>query len=475
MPFALWLALLGTVLPSAPPFPSVRGPAQWGEPAPSVAGRVYFAAPDGSPRGDGTKARPWDLATALAGGRGGARIEPGDTVLLREGVYRGAFRSSVTGVAGAPVVVRQYPGERAVIDGAGQTASTLVVRGAHSVFWGFELTNSDTARATSTTRSLRPNVVVNNAPHTKYINLVVHDGGVAFYTEPAHADVEIAGCIIYNSGWQGPRRGHGHGLYLKSYTGPLLARDNVIFNQYGYGVHAYTNKGTGRLVNITVEGNVAFNNGTLARQGPEPNILVGGADYASGDIVRDNFTYFSPGLHAPNLKIGYGTLQNGDVVVEGNYVVGGEPLIELGAWSAARLSANTLIGSGSFIRLNFPVSVGHILRANVEQRAPAATKVVVRHNPYEAGRAHVVVYNWGEQRTISADMSQMLGAGERYEVRNVQDLFGAAIVSGRYSGGSITIPLEGVPPPAPVGRRSSPAPWTGPAFDVFLVTRVGRE
>src|SRR2546427_11006648 len=39
----------------------------------------FFAAPApaGTPRGDGTRDRPWDLATALSGGRG--RVQPGDT------------------------------------------------------------------------------------------------------------------------------------------------------------------------------------------------------------------------------------------------------------------------------------------------------------------------------------------------------------------------------------------------------------
>lgn len=461
------LALLFSLVPLPPsPFPlSLSG---------GAAGRVHYAAPNGSPRGDGTRARPWDLQTALAGGS--RRVEPGDTILLRGGVYRGAFRSTVRGIPGAPVVVRQYPGERAVLDGAGHRGgpSTLAVRGDYSVFWGFELTNSDTARATGTERrGLRPNVVVNYASHTKYINLVIHDGGVAFYTEPEYVDVEIAGCIIYNSGWQGPRRGHGHALYLKSNRGPVLARDNVLFNQYGYGVHAYTNKGSGRLINITVEGNVAFNSGMLARQGPEANILVGGADYASGDIVRDNYTWLPSGVRGPNVKIGYGRLRNGDVVVEGNYVVGGEPLVEVGDWAAARLTGNTLIGAapGRAIQVTVPIGVGHVLRNNAEQRSTAATKVVVRQNPYEAGRAHVIVYNWGGRRSVSADLSDVLRPGDRYTVRNVQDLFGAAVATGRYDGGAIAIPMGGVRPPPPVGRSVSRAPKTGPAFDVFLVTK----
>jgi hypothetical protein len=209
----------------------------------------------------------------------------------------------------------------------------------------------------------------------------------------------------------------------------------------------------------------------LARQGPEANILIGGADYASGDIVRDNYTYHAPGVRGPNLKIGYGSLENGDVIVERNYVVGGEPLIDVGAWAAARFAENTLIGEGRFIRLNVPVGVGHVVRGNAERRGETTTKVVVRHNPHEAGRGHIIVYNWGKHPTAAADVSGILRVGDRYEVRNVQDLFGGPVARGQYAGGSITIPLDGVTPPAPVGLRRSPAPQTGPAFDVFLLTR----
>jgi hypothetical protein len=388
----------------------------------------------------------------------------------------------VAGSAGAPVVVRQYPGERAILDGAGSKSSTLYVKGDNSVFWGFELTNSDQARSTpSADENLRPNVVVNDASHTKYINLIVHDGGVGFYNEPQSLDVEVAGWIIFNNGWQGPDRGHGHAFYLKSYVGPLVARDNVVFNQFGYGVHAYTNRGSGKLINIHIEGNIAFNNGLLATKSGSANILLGGADYASGDVVRDNFTYFPSELAraGANVRIGYHATQNGDVQVTDNYFAGGNPVLDFGFWSAARVANNTFLGtSAPLIQRNGGGGGGggggslQIWRDNVEARLPSATKIVVRPNPYESGRAHIIVYNWGRQGADSADLSAVLQRGDRYEIRNVQDLFGAPVATGTFDGSAVRVPLDGVVPPIPVGMKASPAPRTGPQFDVFLVTRV---
>ena len=448
--------------------------------SPPTSGRGYYVGPHGNAAGNGSRSRPWDLATALK-----APIQPGDTIWVRGGTYRGTFRSTIAGKAGAPVVVRSYPGERAIIDGAGATGQTFTVTGDYTFLWGLEFTNSNPTRTTAALGELRPDVVVNHASHTKYINLIIHDGGVGIYNEPASLDVEIVGCIIYNNGWQGPDRGHGHGLYLKSLVGPLVARDNVIFNQYGYGIHAYTNSKTGKLMNITLEGNVVFDNGTLAsRRSLSSNILLGGADYAAGDVVRNNVTYYAPSLTGAgaNVMIGFRELKNGDVIVENNFFVGGDPVLDFGFWSAARVSQNTLISAsaGSRIAKHDPAAVGQIWRDNAERSAPPASAVFVRSNLYEPGRAHVVVFNGGDARFADVDVSGVLEAGDRYEVRNVQDLFGAVVVSGTVSAGgggggggkSIRIPLGGVKPPIPVGLATSPAPRTGTAFDVFLLTKV---
>ena len=268
-----------------------------------------------------------------------------------------AGRSSVP--SGASRVLRWSStiirGERPIIDGAGTSggSSTFHVRGEWTVVWGLEVTNSDPDRTTSSTsNSVRPNGVVNYASNTRYVNLVVHDAGVAFFNDPEYHDVEISGCIMYNNGWQGPDRGHGHALYLKTNTGPLLARDNVVFNQFGYGVHAYASSGGGELRNIRVEGNVAFNNGTLASNSESANILLGGEEYATGDVVRDNFTYFSPGVTGINVQIGHASQENGDVTVRNNTMVGGSPVLKFGYWDQATFTDNTVIGKSQLVYLS---------------------------------------------------------------------------------------------------------------------------
>ncbi|HEX9579710.1 MAG TPA: Ig-like domain-containing protein [Gemmatimonadales bacterium] len=473
--------------------------------SPTRAG--YYVAPNGSNGGDGSLSRPWSLSHALSGGAG--RVQPGDTVWLRGGTYRGAFRSTLAGTATRPIVVRQYPGERAIIDVAGYTSSSsrgdaFIVSGPWTYWWGFEMMSSDPNRYTST----RPNMIVNNASNTKYIHVVVHDGGIGFYNYPGQSNVEITGGVFYNNGWQGSSQGGGHALYLKSNTGPVLARDNVMFNQFGYGVQVYSDYGDGKLRGITLDGNTTFNNSSVTLQystGGNANLLVGGQEPAENSTVTNNMTYFSPGVGTYNVVMGSSSYANQDMQYRDNYAVGGSYVLNVGFWNQASVSGNTVIGPSVVARLKDTSLGGYGWSANLYWRTPTASgwqyngknytflnwrtqtglgltdqalagaplvpQVFVRPSPYEPGRATITVYNWGRAGSVPVALAGVLGAGDRYEVRNVQALFDAPVASGLYSG-TITLPMGGVTPTAVVGGAPHAPPRTGPDFDVFVVTRV---
>jgi len=466
----------------------------------------YYASPNGSSAGDGSVSRPWDLPTALNGGNG--KVQPGDTIWLRGGTYTSAINTTVTGTAAAPIVVRQYPGERAILDANGGTSGTsrgdfFIVSGSYVTFWGFEVMDSDPNRLTST----RPNLVIANASHLKFINLIVHDGGIGFYTYPEQTDIEIYGCLIYNNGWQQPDFGNGHGIYAKSTSGPVYLRDNVIFNQFGYGVHVYANAGSGGVNNIHVEGNVSFNNGAIDADpvnSPNANILYGGGDPATGGGVVDNMTFFSPNVGVHNLVLGYSSTANIDLTVQNTYAVGGQAVYEVGSWQSFTMTGNSAFGSASSpVNLRFAGTSGLQLGGNRYYRDPAARawlynggsytftgwqqatgvgatdqaqaanpaqpQVFVRPSRYEAGRANVIIYNWTRQASVAVALSGVLPVGARYEIRNVQDFFGTPVVSGTYGGGTVSIPMSGVTAVQPIGGAPTAPPRTGPDFDAFVV------
>jgi hypothetical protein len=495
--------------PIAPPDtqPSVPPPPQ-PPPPPSAQHAGWHVGPNGSSSNAGTTSQPWSLTYALGGASG--KIQPGDTVWLHGGTYRGQFRATVAGSAGNPVVIRQYPGERATIDVAGATSGTsrgdgFVVKGSWTEWWDFELMSSDPNRYSDT----RPNMMINDANNTKYIDLVVHDGGIGFYNYETASNVEFNGNIVYNNGWQTSTKGGGHAFYMKSGTGPVLLRDNVMFNQFAYGIHEYTDAAAGQLINITMDGNASFNTGSVANEystAAAANILVGGEEPVKQSKVINNMTYFSPGYGYYNLMMGYSSFANVDLTLSNNYAVGGKYVLTTGQWDKITASGNELIGSGGVVRVLDASLGGYSWGTNTYLRDPVAsawqfngtdysfatwklntglgltdlalsappvtTKVFVRPSRYEPGRAVIVVYNWGKASSVAVDLSGVLTGGAQYEVRNVQNWYGTPVVTGTYGGGSIDIPMGGVAPPAVVGGAPHTPPRTGPDFDVFVVRPV---
>lgn len=462
-------------------------------PVPTPGVRFYAAPPPGgSPGGDGTRGRPWDLATALAGGRGA--VQPGDTIWLRGGVYAGRFDGTLTGTSAAPVVVRQYPGERATIDG------NLHVHGAYAVYWGFEITQSNpVANANDALETYGPNC--------KFINLVVHDAGkqgMSFWEDAGTS--ELYGSIFYNNG---THENFDHGVYAASEGGEKWIVDNIVFDNLAYGIHVYVGSRHPFLSNVHVRGNTAFNSGAISRDGfQNANLLIGG-DVRTEHMTADSNLLYFPGTAGRNLRLGMPRGDNRDIVVRDNYVAGGAVTLLMNGWTKAEVVDNEFIGAGDIVDLTARGSpTEHAWHGNTYVRDPAARawryqgaaydflgwqtasglgntgvtagrptpapRVFVRPNKYEPGRATVVVYNWGREPTVRADFSTAMRVGTRYELRNVQDLFGKPVLSGTYGGGAVEIPMTGVEPPRPAGRLG-PTPAlvrTGPVFDVFILNRV---
>jgi hypothetical protein len=82
----------------------------------------WYASPSALGTGNGSIASPWHLQIALT--NPAAAIQPGDTLFLRAGTYRGPFISALSGTANNYVTIRSHPGEWAVITD-GQTGTLL--------------------------------------------------------------------------------------------------------------------------------------------------------------------------------------------------------------------------------------------------------------------------------------------------------------------------------------------------------------
>jgi hypothetical protein len=461
-------------------------PPAWRHGNPPSTQHAYYVSASARPDGIGTLERPWTLTAALDGG--GGTLQPGDTVWLRGGTYRGVFRTALEGAPGRWIVFRQRPGERATIDG------TLRADGAYLAFWGFEVMQS-----TPSTYGLEA-----NTNYGRFINLVVHDAGsqgITFWTPGI--DAELYGCIVYNNGTHPVL---DHGVYVHNEEGTKLLADNVFFDNLANGIQVYASHKNPAIRNVRVEGNVSFNNGTISPAGRAlANLVVNAQVPTEGMVVADNMLYYS-GADGVNLSLGTNAAANNrDVVVQDNYAVGGWMGLEMGnPWRRATVTGNTFVASHYLVNLGGvglavayqwsgntwgSESSDHSWRFDHQQldwnawreatglggtdgilADSGEPRVFVRPNRYEAGRAHVIVYNWGRLAEVPVDVSRVLRPGDRFEVRNVQALFGAPVASGVYQGTPIPVPMDGVEPPAPIGRPTRPPPRTGPAFDVFLLT-----
>lgn len=467
----------------------------------------FYVSPTGSPSGDGSSTNPWDLQTAL---HHPAAVKPGSTIWLRGGTYPsgpyfGGFLSTLTGTADAPIVVRQYPGERATV------TDHFYAAGAYTWFWGFEITSS---APTATGTDYEYLVLVYSGVGQRFINLVLHDGsntGVASFAPlyTTATQTTIHGCLIYNNGTHFNR---DHGLYLQNdvATGSVTVTDNIVFNNEAFGLHVYSGLAGGALSGFHIEGNVFFGNGSISTPVNRNNeILIGGAAAASNIVVRDNYTYrevapaFSPYKMAAAIGYTGGSKANGDVVLENNYFVGG---LYMNQWSSAAVRGNLFYDyAGPMVLIEPSVSgytggtnqfYGDSTTSSWMHPPNAATDfatwktqtgfstpgsfgsgappnlVVVRPNQYEPGRANIIVYNWAQQATVSVDLAGVLNVGDRYVVQNVQDFYGTPVASGTYGGGAIQLPMVGITPPAPIGRSFTPPPVTGPTFNAYVVMKT---
>ncbi len=427
----------------------------------------FYVSPTAGGSGNGSLGSPWTLATALAQP---AAIRPGDTIWLRGGTYSGAFDSVLTGSLSAPIQLRSYPGEFARLDGGTIPAtdlptSVLTVEGAYAVYRDFEVMSSSNP-APDGGQGTRPQGLQVIGPDNKFINLVVHDLGQGFGFWEGAPDSEISGCLIYYNG----NSTLDHGVYANNLTGTKRLLDNIVFRNYGLGIHAYTTNG--HLNNFDIEGNVTFVNGRLNPTGAyKPNMLLGSGQAAATSCTSspqvaqnpkflDNYSYHPRGAGGRELDLGYST-GSCNPTATGNYLVGDTTLTLGPAFGTITLSGNTFYGSiAGFSSGSYPSNVYLSSR-------PTGVRVFLRPNPYEAGRAHVVVYNWDLSASVGVDLSSVLAPGTNFEIRNAQNYFASPVLSGTYNGGQVTLPLTGLTPATPVGQ---PTPGsTGPEFNVFVV------
>ena len=491
-----------------------------------VLAAQYHVAPNGTDRAAGTRSDPLSLSKALSAA---SPARPGDTIWVRGGTYQttNGFVSSLAGTSNNPIIVRNYNHERAILDTTwvdplnASAANGLDWEGSYTWFWGLEIMNSNTNRMMVRSGGIGGNVSLPGAG-AKLINCIIHDTGNPIFLSWQSTNCEVTGCVIYNSGWQGitnftvggPDRGHGHGYYAQNNpgTGLKVFRDNMVFNQFGYGVQLYSS-GAAEVAGFDIRGNTIFGNGSLTSEPSHYWAII--ADSGGPPLdqinIQENMTWntYIPSdnttvLLGANLD---GSPTNASLSVIGNYFVGGG--LDIYWWTNITFTSNTTVlgfpGPSGYTGeiLTVPGANPYVIDYNhyyFPTWPPMATNGIpvawsdwqgmgydthgidtlanptnfwafVRVNPYETNRANITVYNWQTNDNVSVNVSNVLSVGMAYQVKNVQDYLGPAVASGTYNGGLISLPMTNLAVATPIGLPYPPAP-TGPTFNAFVVLPV---
>jgi hypothetical protein len=461
------------------------------------SGRVFYAAPSGSPSGNGSLANPWNLSTAIFFNYG---LQPGDTIYLRQGRYvspLGYFNVNVGGSATQPIVIRSYPGEVAVVEGG------FISTGANIWFWDLEVVGRlDQNRQQSLGMTAGFSL---NGQASRVINCIIHDNleGVELWSSAPGS--EAYGNVIFNNGYESGLRGHGHGIYSQNTTGTMSVQDNFLFHQYGWGFHAFATSTFVRGYHLA--GNISFNNGVLVTGRPRnDNYLFDGGVLMESIRVEQNHSY-----HTPEVNSGSNIFSNGDthrdLIFRRNIFAGGAfQTAKFSQWEDIDLRLNTFYNlAGAQVSLLTPDTslpalyhwnqnayfgndlfrrqtsltynfsdwkrvTGRDSLSTFTAGRPSGMWITVRPNKYERNRANIVIYNWGLAAAAQVDLTGVLALGTNYEVRNAQDWNTGPILTGIYSGGAVTFPLTGLTAAPALGLNIVNQPLSAaPEFAVFVI------
>jgi hypothetical protein len=443
----------------------------------------WYVSTNGTDVAAGTLSDPLSVTKAIGATSPAA---PGDTVWLRGGTYTNAFVSALSGTSNAPIVLRNYNGERVIFNSTNQSQ----LNGSGTWLWGMEFTDSATNR--DVVRS--SGVIFNSgsAGHAnKLINCILHDLGNSVFVSYQSTNAEVTGCVIYNNGYILPDRAHGHGLYVQNreHDQQQHYRENIILNNFSKGINA---RSSFKVVNQRFTRNVLFGNETPFHT-------------ESDDIYTDMLVFDGNLLYKASADYasfyGFRTTGDGTIILSNN--VFGNTHTHALWWTNVIFNANTqfyalqvrpqtITPNTNFttadyntyykVQWDWPIQYyqtnitldqwrsvhGNDLNGTATADAPTGTWAYIHRNPYESNRANVTIYNWGLSNNVAVDLSAVLAVGASYTVKHAPDFMGASVLSGTYAGGTVSFPMTNLNVAIPVGRETAPTS-TGPEFAAFVV------
>lgn len=352
------------------------------------------------------------------------RIGPADTVYLRGGTYSGDFTCALNGTAALPLIFRAYPGERPIIDGS------LTISGNYTHWYDLEITYSGWTGRDEVPNGTNPgHGLTVSGTGNKMTGCIVHDtGGNGSWQ--ANTGGGFSGCLIYNCGWLSPDGGHGHAIYTQNEFATQYHHNNILWGQYGFGMHGYTAAG---LINyFDLRQNICFRN-----DGRQFALGGLGGQRAHNCVVDENV-----------MLEGDGYLKGDDITLTNNYSPNGFTIE--GTSERVTQSGNTFTAPES------------------------GTNIFVFPRVDKSGWAHVAIYNWDSANSVDLDVSGVtgLGVGDGYKLHNAQDYFDDIATGTVAESQIIAVDMRAVSHSVEARVGSSALASTFPAFGAFVLEKA---
>ena len=403
----------------------------------------YYVAPNGSPTAAGTISDPWSLGKICTGSANPPPIQPGDTIWMRGGEYiiTAPLSCRFVGTAAQRIALRAVPGERPVIVADFSSNENCAVFAGSQYFdlwgiwWVYRRSRIEPIGGSNPVGEAVPaGFQMAYGVYNRSINNVTLGPSDSIgWAHGADRGLLIYGHISHTDGGEAPDRGHGAVAYQQNYDsmGEPEYVENVIALP-GYRITPAWQVTASRAIYVQ---RIRLKNIISA-------VSIGIGSYGGCSVsMKEMYVQDSLLRYAPSLPYACNTALN--AVVTGNLM----------ATSYINPRASGGIYSNNWAVGGFSVTTCSTLPegedctdpdvSNNQTGTPSSNWVVVYPNTFEEERAHIGIYNWTNAATQQVDMSSVWTVGHYYEVIDAWNMVGPPVWSGRYEGGSITLPLDG--------------------------------
>ncbi len=312
--------------------PSVSATATVTLVAQAASGRVYYVAPGGQDSAPGTLAAPFQTI-----GHAAEIAVAGDTVLVRQGVYRELVTPPHSGTAQGYITFSAYPGETASVDGTGlaipggQNGLFTLTNLSYVVVQGFELRNY----STTSVKAVPVGLFVQGAgSNVQVINNHIHDIATTAATTPQACSSNALGLAVYGS--RAPAAITGlviSGNELDHLTTGCSETMSIDGNVAGFAV-------TSNLVHD--DNNIGIDAIGYERVSPNPAYDFARNGEIRGNTVRNITSYGNPDYGKQYASDGIYVDGGANIVIEQNTVHDTDYGIELASEHKGRLTSQVI-------------------------------------------------------------------------------------------------------------------------------------